>query len=82
MNVEGRGSRVEGRESLAGAGSRKPLVFSIFHPPSSIFHPLRLWVFALGLPLALALALLAQAADAQRRMEASEHMGKIVLVPE
>jgi serine protease Do len=37
----------------------------MFHPSSSIRHPRRLWAFALRLPFALALALLAQAADAQ-----------------
>ena len=65
MSVEVRGSRVEGRKSLASPGSHQPRAFSICHLPSAICHPLPLSAIASRLPLALALALLTQAAGAQ-----------------
>jgi len=65
MSAGSRDSSVEGREFSAGPGSCQSCASFILHPSSFILHPLRLWVFALRLPFALALALLAQAADAQ-----------------
>jgi serine protease Do len=65
MSVVGQSSRVESRESLGSPGSHHPRAFPICHLPSAICHPLPLSAFASRLLLALALALLAQAADAQ-----------------
>ena len=65
MSVERRALKAEGREFSAGPRSCQSCASFILHPSSFIIHPLRLWVFASRLPLALALALLAQAAAAQ-----------------
>ena len=71
MSVERRALKAEGQEFSAGPRSCQSCASFILHHSSFIIHPLRLWVFALRLPLALALALLAQAVGAQMSSRSS-----------